>query len=505
MFLNYKSLEYEEYYDKGTPQTLPFIIFYLWCPKLCNDFKLTLRDDLTDSESFLTQTIIITFLLKYYNNSQVMADFDLVLKDFYKNGHNFSPIFKLCEKYGRNISLKYAITAYNICLTFPRQSNYYNNKNFFINFSKNIKIDENFINYATSDIIDVSFNEFTRKYNVELSKYDNIFDNINKMLRNSLINVQHFDIISSYKSRVGQPIVPYNNSLNVMNFAKNIFNKKFGLQTLYCVISIGNVLNYHYYDYIDKIDDSTAQNLIELRSERFISKIENIFKMLYAKNGDFTMVNNYLKFVQDHVRYALRDLNKFEYGEHSNNERLDFSKPYYSDKSSGQFQIDGTATITKIHKICQLLDYDIISELVKMPVNMWETILDSKRDKFDKIMDEFNLAIINCGNLAFSTIIGDQSWKDFDISFNSNITPVNVKIIKDEFYAYQDPTDIFYTIPLFVNFYDYFNVVDDKESKTMAKNRLKLTEQVEKCLENMKKLANIKQVKENIKVTIEDC
>lgn len=136
---------------------------------------------------------------------------------------------------------------------------------------------------------------------------------------------------------------------------------------------------------------------------------------------------------------------------------------------------------------------------------MWETILDSKHDKFDEIMDEFNLAIINCGNLAFSTIIGDQGWKDFDISFNPNITPVNVKIIKDEFYAYQDPTDIFYTIPLFVNLYEYFNVVDDVETETIVKNRLKLTEQVEKCLENMKKLANIKQVKENIKVTIEDC
>ena len=136
---------------------------------------------------------------------------------------------------------------------------------------------------------------------------------------------------------------------------------------------------------------------------------------------------------------------------------------------------------------------------------MWETILDSKHDKFDEIMDEFNLAIINCGNLAFSTIIGDQSWKDFDISFNSNITPVNVKIIKDEFYAYQNPTDIFYTIPLFVNFYEYFNIVDDAETETIVKNRLKLTEQVEKCLENMKKLANVKQVKENIKVAIEDC
>lgn len=265
----------------------------------------------------------------------------------------------------------------------------------------------------------------------------------------------------------------------------------------------GARLSYYYHDH-SNFRTPTTQNLVESCSERFINKIENIFDKLYVKNGDFTMVNNYLRLIQNSVRYLSRNLNKFECNEYSDNERLDFSKPYHSDDSFGQLQVDGTSTITKIHKICRLLDYNIIDELAKMPVNMWETILESKSDKFDNIMDEFNLAIINCGNLAFSTIIGNQCWKYYNMNFNPNIAPTNVKIVKDQFCVYRNASDIAYIIPLFVNFYEYFSVVDDKETMLMVENRQKLAEQTETCLTNMKKLGNIKQIKESINVIIKD-
>lgn len=502
MLLVYKNLEYRDK-NEPKPSILPMVLCWLWWPTNYSNFIIpTGKCYATRVKTFLTQTILTTFLLKYCDNSQVMADFNSALKDCYKNGFDFSPISNLCKKYGRNISLKYAITAYNICLMFIRSTDCRDNRDFYSNFSRNIKVNKDFVNNATSDIIDVSFDEYVAKYNAKQLLYDKIPNEICKILDDSLTHAQRFDFIA-YNNLAKTTL--YDNILNVTSFAKNIFNKKFGLQTLYCVISFGSVLSYYYYEYVNKIGRPSTQNFVESRFRvRFIDKIANIFDKLYAENGDFTTINAYLKLVQNNARYASRNLNKFEHNEYSDNERLDFNKPYYSDDSFGQLQVDGTATITKIHKLCRLLDYNIIDELAQMPVNMWETILDSKRDQFDNIMDEFNLAIINCGNLAFSTIIGDKCWKYYSIKFNNNITPANVKIIKDEFCIYQNATNISYIIPLFVNFYEYFNVVDDKESKTMVKNRLKLAEQVEKYLENMKKLANIKQVKENIKVTIED-
>ena len=502
MLLVYKNLEYRDK-NEPKPSILPMVMCWLWWPTNYSNFIIPTRKCYaTRVKTFLTQTILTTFLLKYYNNAQVMADFNSALKDFYKNGLDFSPISNLCKKYGRNISLKYVITAYNICLMFIRSTDCRDNKDFYTNFSRNIKVDKDFVNNATRDIIDVSFDEYVAKYNTKPLLYDKIPNEICKVLDNSLAHAQRFDFIG-YNNLITTTL--YDNILNVTSFAKNIFNKRFGLQTLYCVISFGSVLSYYYYEYVNKIGRPSTQNLVETRFRaRFINKIANIFDKLYAENGDFATVNTYLKLVQDNARYASRNLNKFEYGEYDDSERLDFSNPYHSGDSFGQLQVDGTATITKIHKLCRLLDYNIINELAEMPVNMWKTILDSKCDKFDNIMDEFNLAIINCGNLAFSTIIGDKCWKYYSINFNNNITPANVKIIKDEFCIYQNATNISYIIPLFVNFYEYFNVVDDKESKTMVKYRLRLTEQVEKCLENMKKLENIKQVKENIKVTIKD-
>lgn len=501
MLLVYNSLEYEEKVPIKSP-ILFNVMCRLWAP-ICTDFKLMQRNNLTKTRSFFIRIIILTFLLKYYNNDNVMTDFNFALQDFYKNDLNLSLIFKLCEKYGRNISLKYVITAYNICTMFSGKLDFDENKDFYNNFSKNIIVNKDFVNNATSDVIDITFDEFIEKYNIKLLDNNRISSEIPKMLHDSLAHVQKFDFIG-YNNAIGQILTPYSNNLNVTSFAKNIFNKKFGLQTLYCVMSIGNILSYYYRDYVTRFYYCTTQNLVESCSERFVDKIGNIFNKLYVKNGDFTTINAYLELVQNNVRYALRDRNKFEHNEYDDSEWLDFSNPYCSDDSSGRHQVDGTATITKIHKLCRLLDYNIISELVKIPTNMWETILDAKRDKFDNIMDEFNLAIINCANLAFSTIIGDKCWKYYSINFNNNITPANVKIVKDEFCIYQNATNISYVIPIFVNFYEYFNVVNDKESKTMVKYRLKLTEQIEECLENMKKLANIKQVKENIKVTIED-
>ena len=498
MFLVYDSLEYK------APEVpiLPSVICRLWWPTNYNGFRLSSQYYATKNRNFLTQIIITTFLLKYCNNAQIMADFSLKLKDFYNSELDFLPISELCKKYGRNISLKYIIAAYNICLMFAKQLDCYDYKHFYTSFSENIELNKDFVNNATNDINDINFGKFTKKYGVKILERNKIPNEVHEMLHDSLAHAVKLTFIGYYNS-AKQPISPYNNDLNVTSFAKNIFNKKFGLQTLYCVMSIGNVLSHYYYNYSTRIYDYVTKNLVESRSGRFINKIENIFNKLYVKNGDFTTISNYLKLVQDDVRYALRDLNKFEYNKYDYNERLDFSKPYCSDDSSGRLQVDSTATITKIRKLCRLLDYNIVDELIKMPVNMWETILDSKRDRFDNIMDEFNLAIINCANLAFSTIVDDHCyfWKSYVISFNKSITPTYIKI---EFNGGQNIDHISYNIFSYMKFYDYFNVVDDVETKTVTENRLKMVKQVETCLKNMKKLESIKQVRENINVIVKE-
>lgn len=337
-----------------------------------------------------------------------MADFNLALKEFYEKDLDFSPISQLCEKYGKNISLKYILTAYNVYFMSARPTDCYDNENFYKHFNEKIIINKDFVNNATSDIIDINFSDFTKKYGVKILEPNNIPDGIYKMLHDSLAHVQKFDFIN-YNNSVGQYAYPYNIDLNDISFAKNIFSKKFGFQTLYCVMSIGNVLsNYYYNNGLRFGHGYITRNLVESRSERFSDKIGNIFDKLYAVNGDFTTINAYLKIVQDNIHSALRNLNKFEHNKYDDNERLDFSRPYRSDIRSGRLQIDGTMTITRIRKLCRLLDYNIIDEFVKMPVNMWATMLDAKRDKFDDIMDEFNLAIINCANLAFSTIDNPQ-------------------------------------------------------------------------------------------------
>lgn len=495
MFIVYKTLV-DKYENEAESESLVLssTISHLWYPTNYNNFKPE-----SNLDNFLTQIIILTFLLKYYNNTQAMADFDLALKEFYEKDLDFSPISQLCEKYGKNISLKYILTAYNVYFMSARQTDCYDNENLYKHFNEKIIINKDFINNATNDIIDINFNEFTEKYNVKILERNKTPDEIYKMLHDSLAHVQKFDFIN-YKNSVKQYAYPYNIDLNDISFAKNIFSKKFGFQTLYCVMSIGNVLSHYYYNNGLRFGNGhITGNLVEMRSERFADKIGNIFDKLYAESGDFTAINAYLKLVQDNVRFALRNLNKFEHNEYSDNEQLDFSKPYRSDICSGRLQIDGTATITRIRKLCQLLDYNIIDEFVKMPVNMWETMLEAKRDKFDDIMDEFNLAIINCANLAFSTIDNPQYyWKGYIISFNNNITPTDIRI---EFDGCQNIDNISYNILLNIKFYDYFNVVDDVKTKIMAENRLKLIEQVEKCLENMKKLANVKQVKRNINIT----
>ena len=495
MFLIYKNLV--DKYENETESeslTLSSAICHLWYPTNYNSFKPE-----SNLSNYLTQIIILTFLLKYYNNAQAMVDFNLALKEFYEKDLDFSPISQLCEKYGKNISLKYILTAYNVYFMSARQTDCYDNENFYKHFNEKIIINKDFVNNATSDIIDINFSDFTKKYGAKILEPNNIPDGIYKMLHDSLAHVQKFDIIN-YNNSVGQHAYPYNIDLNDMSFAKNIFSKKFGFQTLYCVMSIGNVLsNYYYNNGLRFGHGYITKNLVESRSERFTDKIGNIFDKLYAVNGDFTTINAYLKIVQDNIHSALRNLNKFEHNKYDDNERLDFSKPYRSNIRSGRLQIDGTANITRIHKLCRLLDYNIIDEFVKMPANMWKTILDSKSDQFDSVMDEFNLAIINCANLAFSTI-GDLQfhWKGYIISFNNNITPIDVRI---EFDGCPNIDDISYNILSNIKLYDYFNVVDDEETKTMVENRLKLVKRVKKCLENMKKLVNVKQVKRNINIT----
>jgi hypothetical protein len=157
-----------------------------------------------------------------------MADFSLKLKDFYNSELDFLPISELCKKYGRNISLKYVIAAYNICLMFAKQLDCYDYKHFYTSFSENIELNKDFVNNATNDINDINFGEFTKKYGVKILELNKIPNGVHEMLHDSLAHAVKLTFIGYYNS-AKQPISPYNNDLNVTNFAKNIFNQKFGL------------------------------------------------------------------------------------------------------------------------------------------------------------------------------------------------------------------------------------------------------------------------------------
>lgn len=73
MFLIYKILE-DKYENETESESLALssAICHLWYPTNYNSFKPE-----SNLSNYLTQIIILTFLLKYYNNSQVMADFNL--------------------------------------------------------------------------------------------------------------------------------------------------------------------------------------------------------------------------------------------------------------------------------------------------------------------------------------------------------------------------------------------------------------------------------------------
>lgn len=230
VLLVYNSLEYEEKVPIKSP-ILFNVMCRLWIPEICTDFKLVQQNNLTKTRSFFIRIIILTFLLKYYNDDRVMTDFNSALQDFYENDLNLSSIFKLCEKYGRKISIKYVVTAHNICTMFAGKLDFDDNKDFYTNFSKNIKVDKDFVNNATSDVIDITFDEFIEKYNIKLLDNNRISSEIHKMLHDSLVYVQKFDFIG-YNNAIGQISTPYSNDLNVTSFARNIFSKKFGLQTL---------------------------------------------------------------------------------------------------------------------------------------------------------------------------------------------------------------------------------------------------------------------------------
>lgn len=107
MFLTYKTIV-DKYENETESESLVLssTISHLWYPTNYNSFKPELN-----LSNYLTQIIILTFLLKYYNNAQAMVDFNLALKEFYEKDLDFSPISQLCEEYGKNISLKYILTA----------------------------------------------------------------------------------------------------------------------------------------------------------------------------------------------------------------------------------------------------------------------------------------------------------------------------------------------------------------------------------------------------------
>lgn len=84
MLLIYKNLEYRDK-NEPKPSILPMVMCWLWWPTNYSNFIIPTRKCYaTRIRTFLTQTILTTFLLKYHDNYQVMADFNSALKDFYK-------------------------------------------------------------------------------------------------------------------------------------------------------------------------------------------------------------------------------------------------------------------------------------------------------------------------------------------------------------------------------------------------------------------------------------
>lgn len=487
MFLRYKSLANSYRVNGSLKYLLRESICFLWFNDSTKDYEQWHK--MAYNNAFI-HNILISIWLKYWDNKQVMRDFWKTVNSLgTENEHK--TLATLCRKYGRTISLAHIITAYNMCLMFIFQEE---NCNIIYKVLREAKLNKDFIKNATIDVKDFTFDDFIAKYDVKnktlQTDYEFYDKNVKEFLKESLIGVKKLSFTNCDQA---DSTMPYFNGKCVTKIAKITLNKPLGLQILHVSVTIGNVLTHYFDEYRQHLSDTNAKNLVETDYKQFVNNIENILNKLYVNNSDFIIINNYLKLVNKSVLNVLRQVVDLSIcrSDYYFSLQTEYNNPY-----NGLLdQKDGTAPITRIRKLCNLLDSNVVNQLINTPYDMWRTVLDAKNDKFDEIMDNFNNTIINCGTLIYN--IRNNKPKRF-ISFDKNIAPKYFRIEKFDDGVNSIPWH--YYIPLCLNFYEYFSTIGFTETDNMLKLREKCVKELEMCLINMQKLLDEGKLKEHIEV-----
>lgn len=356
------------------------------------------------------------------------------------------------------------------------------------------KLNKDFIKNATIGVKDFTFDDFVAKYDVKnktlQTDYEFYDKNIKGFLKESLTNVKKLSFTNCDQA---DSIMPYFNGKCVTKIAKITLNKPLGLQILYVSVIIGNVLTYYFNEYKSHSSNIVVKNLVETDYKQFVNNIENILNKLYANNSNFTIINNYLKLVSKSAINALRQVVDLSicYSDYYFSLQTEYNNPYDNSRD----QRDGTAPITRIRKLCRLLDPNVVNQFINTPYDMWRTVLDAKNDEFDEVVNNFNNAIINCGTLIYN--VRNDKPKHF-IIFDKNIAPEYFQIEKFDDGINTIPWN--YYIPLRLDFYEYFNTIGFTETDNMLKLREKCVKELEMCLINMQKLLDEGKLKEHIEV-----
>lgn len=479
MFLRYKSFGNRAGVNWDLKYLLRQSICLLWFG-LKEDFEQ--RD--TSYEDFVRHNILTAIWLKYRNNRRVMKDFWKI----FGTENETESLFRLCTKYGRTISLAHIITAYNICLMFVFQEE---NRNIIYKVLWESKLNKDFIRNATIDVKDFIFDDFVIKYNVKnkllQTDYDFYDENVKKFLKESLVDVKNLSFTNCCSSDI---IMPYFSGKCVTNIAKIALNKPLGLQILYVATTIGNVLTYYFCEYRRKSGDIDAENVAETHYEQLVNNVENILNKMAANNNDLTIISNYLELVNKSANNALGQILDLAICDH--NQTFSLKTPYNNPIAGLRDQKDGTAPITRIRKLCRLLDPNVVNQLINTPYDMWQAVLDARMDKFDEIVDDFYNAIINCGIMVNRS---NSDATEYAIVFSKKISPDYFMIKK---FNWGSSASWDYYIPLYLNFYEYFDTIGFTETDNMLKLREKCVEELETCLANMQKLLDNGELNKHI-------
>lgn len=439
-------------------------------------------------DNIFISNIFVAIWLKYWDNSQVIEDFWKIVEN-HGNDSEYATLVAFCHKYGRKISIKYIITAYNLCLMFAFQ---YTSYHFCYDILKHIKLDKNFVNNATANVKDLTFDDFITEYNIESeslpSDYEFYDEKVGEFLEKSLDNVRKISFTNCCSSDI---IMPYFSGKCVTNIAKIALSKPLGLQILYVATMIGNVLTYYFCEYRRKSGEIDAENIAETHYEQLVNNVENILNKMVVNNNDLTIISNYLELVNKSANNALGQILDLAIYDH--NQSFSLKTPYNNPVAGLRDQKDGTAVITRIRKLCRLLDPNIANQLTNTPYDMWQAVLDAKIDKFDEIVDDFYNAIINCGIMANRSSTSDAT--EYAIIFSKKISPDYFMIKK---FNWGSSSSWDYYIPLYLNFYEYFDTIGFSETNNMLKLREKCVEELETCLTNMQKLLDKGELNKHI-------